>query len=90
MIFFIKARKVVTYLISHSGVSVQVIASASYEEQIRLLRDSYNNIYDEWYGESSAARLDKRSLSTMSYLSFYELMKGGGKRMNYGMAIDEE
>jgi hypothetical protein len=88
--FFIKARKVVTFVVSHSGVSVQVIASASYEEQIRLLRDSYNNIYDEWYGESSAARLDKRSLSTMSYLSFYELMKGGGKRKNYGKADDEE
>ena len=55
------------------------------------LQDAYTNIFAEWYGDAlSGDILDRRTLSTMSYLSFYELMKGGGKRKKYGRAINTE
>ena len=48
-----------------------------------------------WYhhplSELSDSRLGRRTLSTLSYLTFYELMKGEGKRKKYGgTAVDEE
>ena len=37
------------------------------------------------------SRLGRRTQSTLSYLTFYELMKGEGKRKKYGgTAVDEE
>ena len=41
-------------------------------------------IFIDWYGDASDGNLDRRSLASMSYLSFYELIKGGGKRKKYG------
>lgn len=48
-----------------------------------------------WYhhplSELSDSRLGRRTQSTLSYLTFYELMKGEGKRKKYGgTAVDEE
>ena len=48
-----------------------------------------------WYlhplSELSDSRLGRRTLSTLSYLTFYELMKGEGKRKKHGgTAVDEE
>ncbi len=48
-----------------------------------------------WYhhplSELSDSRLGRSTLSTLSYLTFYELMEGEGKRKKYGgTAVDEE
>ena len=74
---FLKARKVMTFVISHCGTS---------EAKIQYLPNAYASIFSAWYGDSSEALLDRRTLSTMSYLSFYEIMKGGGRRKKYGGA----
>ena len=59
--------------------------SSSSEEKIQYLQDAYTNIFAEWYRDAiSDDILDRRTLATMSYLSFYEIMKGGGKRKKYG------
>ena len=64
---------------------------SSSEAKIQYLQDTYTNIFAEWYGDAlSDDILDRRTLSTMSNLSFYELMKGGGKRKKYGRANNTE
>ena len=83
---FIKARRVMEFIISHSGKTSLDIASSSSAEKIRYLQDAYLHIFDEWYGDQSEALLDRRTVSSMSYISFYELIKGSGKRIRYGAA----
>ena len=83
---FIKARRVMKFIIAHSGKSAMDIASSSSAEKVRVLQDAYLNIFDEWYGDQSDALLDRRSVSSMSYISFYELINSCGKRIRYGAA----
>jgi hypothetical protein len=89
---FIKARRVMDFIILHSGTSAANISVSSSVQKVQYLQDAYTNIFTIWYGELSESRLDRRTLSTMSYLTFYELMKGEGKRKKYGggTAVDEE
>ena len=81
---FIKARVVMKFIIKHSDKSDTEIANSSSTEKVRYLQDAYLHIFDEWYGDQGVALLDRRTVSSMSFLSFYELIKGGGKRIKYG------
>ena len=81
---FIKARKVMDFIIEHSGKTVIEIANSSVAERVRYLQDAYLNIFDKWYSNESICQLDRRSVSSMSFLSFYELINGNGKRIKYG------
>jgi hypothetical protein len=78
---FIVARKVMQFIVDKSGVSASVISSSSSDAKVRHLQTGFTAIFQEWYGiENSDERLNRRSVSEMSVLSFYELMKGDGKR----------
>ena len=69
--------------ISHSGASAADIKTSSSEQKILYLQNAYSSIFTQWYGQLSHSHLDRRTLATMSYLSFYDLINGEGKRKNH-------
>ena len=49
---FIKARKVVDFIVSQSETSAANIVLSSSEAKIQYLQDAYTNIFAEWYGDA--------------------------------------
>jgi len=72
------------FITSHSGTLSANIITSSSEGKVQILQDAYSTIFTKWCGDARDTHLDRRTLSSMSYLSFYELIKGGGKRKKYG------
>ena len=75
------------FITSHSGTLSANIITSSSEGKVQILQDAYSTIFTKWCGDARDTHLDRRTLSSMSYLSFYELIKGGGKRKKYGSAV---
>jgi len=81
---FIKARKVMEFITKNSGKSANEIPSSTAAEKVIFLQDAYARIFQEWYGDLSTIQLDRRTLASMSFMSFYDLIKGNGRKKKYG------
>jgi len=81
---FIKARKVMEFITQNTGKSANDIPSSTSAEKVTFLQDAYVRIFQEWYGDLSTLQLDRRTLATMSFMSFYDLIKGNGRKKKYG------
>jgi len=83
---FIKARQVMEFITKNSEKSAHEISSATAAEKVSFLQGAYSQIFHEWYGDLSTIQLDRRTLASMSFMSFYDLIKGNGRKKKYGRA----
>ena len=55
----------------------------SYADKESILQGTFKTVLNIWYTpEEAELKLDKRSVSDMTYITFYEYINGEGKRVS--------